>query len=219
MELTRGQRVPLSDLIRSITFRVAVDLQGVACDVSCFGLDAQGTLADDRYMVFFNQPHTPCGGIEQITLAGFVSGFNVALDRLPDRIDRLVFVAAMDGPGVMRQLSIGRVVLFDAGQEAGTFAFQGTDFDQERALMLIELYRKGDGWRLATTGQGFNGGLDALVRHFGGVVAEEAPSPAVPPPARLSLEKRIEQEAPHLLSLAKKQGWEWLPRFTLDKIP
>lgn len=205
MELTRGQRVPLPDLIRSTTFQVAVDLQGVACDVSCFGLDAQGTLSDERYLVFFNQPQTPCRGIEQIALAGFVSGFTLILARLPTTIDRLVFVAAIDGPGVMRQLSTGRVVVFDGDREAATFAFQGTDFDQERALMLIELYRKGDGWRLATTGQGFNGGLDALVRHFGGEVVEEALPPiASPPPARLSLEKRIEQEAPHLLSLAKK---------------
>jgi hypothetical protein len=105
----------------------------------------------------------------------------------------------------MRQLSTGRVVLFDGDKAAATFAFQGQDFDQERALMLIELYRKGDSWRLATIGQGFNGGLEALVRHFGGVVAEETPPPvASPPPARLSLEKRIEQEAPHLLNLAKK---------------
>ena len=103
----------------------------------------------------------------------------------------------------MRQLSTGRVVVFDAGREVAAFAFQGKDFDQERALMLIELYRKGDGWRLSTTGQGFNGGLDALVRHFGGEVAEEAPA-GRSPPARLSLEKRMEQEAPQLLSLAKK---------------
>ena len=34
--------------------------------------------------------------------------------------------------------------------------------------MLGELYRTNGGWRFMAVDQGFNGGLDALVRHFGG---------------------------------------------------
>jgi len=197
MQLTRGQRLPLSALTGS-TLRIGVALAGISVDISCFGLDAQDKLSDERYMVFFNQPSTPCAGITQIEIAGFNTGFALALDRLPPSIVRLVLVAASDGQDTMQQLTSGRVVFIADGQDAATFAFQGQDFAQERAVMLLELYRKGDGWRLAVIGQGFNGGLDAVIRHFGGEVAEETPAPT-----RVSLEKRVERDAPHLVSLAK----------------
>jgi stress response protein SCP2 len=199
MQLARGQRAPLADLLSSTSFRVEVDLRGVVVDVSCFGLDAGNQLSDDRYLVFFNQPATPCGGVRIAAPTGSATGFDLALDRLPDTIERLVFVAAIDGPGTMGHLVSGRVVL---GERAAVFAFTGGDFGQERALMLIELYRKGGAWRVAATGAGFSGGMDALVRHFGGEVA--AAPPAAPAPPRLSLEKRLEKDAPHLINLAKQ---------------
>ncbi|MBK1724593.1 VWA domain-containing protein [Thiocystis violacea] len=200
MHLNRGQRLPLSDLGPGTRFHVRIELRGLRADPSCFGLDANGRLADERYMVFFNQPESPCRGLRLSSSTDSVSAFDLALDRLPRTIERLVFVAAIDGQGSMRQLTNGRVALRQDEGEVATFAFQGSDFDQERALMLIELYRKAGIWRLAISGQGFNGGLDALVRHFGGEVANEVAAP----PAAVSLEKRIAREAPHLLSLAKK---------------
>lgn len=72
--------------------------------------------------------------------------------------------------------------------------------------MLVEFYRKDGVWRLNSVLQGFNEGLDALVRHFGGEVAEDAPVP-LPAPAPLghiSLEKKVAAAAPQLVSLAKK---------------
>ncbi|WP_295455926.1 VWA domain-containing protein [uncultured Thiodictyon sp.] len=199
MHLARGQRVPLADLIGSTTLRVDIDLKGLTVDVSCFGLDARSQLSDDRYLVFFNQPATPCAGVRIARTAGSATGFDLALDRLPDTIERLVFVAAIDGPGTMSELISGQVVLA-AGEHQAVFPFTGHDFGQERALMLIELYRKAGGWRVAATGAGFSGGMDALVRHFGGELAATPP----PPPARLSLEKRLEKDAPLLINLAKQ---------------
>lgn len=124
MELARGQRVPLAELIATTTLRVEVDLRGVAVDVSCFGLDASNRLSDDRYLVFFNQPATPCGGVRLASPAGSATGFDLALDRLPGTIERLVFVAAIDGPGTMGELTSGQVVL-TAGERRAVFAFTG----------------------------------------------------------------------------------------------
>jgi tellurite resistance protein TerA len=49
--------------------------------------------------------------------------------------------------------------------------------------MMFELYFK-DVWRFAAIGQGFNGGLSALLKNFGGEeTPASAPAPAAPPPA------------------------------------
>lgn len=230
MQLNRGQRLALSALTPARSLRVEVALHGVQADVACFGLDAHGHLADERYMIFYNQTTSPCAGVMLSNSTGGASvGFDLILDQLPSSIDRLVFTAALDGAGTLRQLQRGQVVLransaANNNNEIASFSLTGQDFELERAAMLLEMYRKDGIWRISATGQGFNGGLAALVKHFGGEVAEEKPaaSPMAPAPtqmpapatpaqtaanaARVSLEKRVEKEAPHLVSLVKKVG-------------
>ncbi|EIC29999.1 MULTISPECIES: VWA domain-containing protein [Methylomicrobium] len=203
--ISKGQRLPLSSLFAgaSQAVQVGLDINGLetAVDFACFGLDAQQKLSDDRYMVFYNQPKTPCGSVELAVPAGDQTGFLCRLDRLPASIDRLVFTAAIDGNGTMRQIRSGHLRFLQEGRECARFAFAGPDFQDEKALMLGELYRKDGTWRFCATGQGFNGGLAALVRHFGGEVAEEA---SVPASTKLSLEKKMAADAPKLVDLAKK---------------
>jgi stress response protein SCP2 len=215
MQIARGQRVKLADLGAGngdLTIGLSLSAPGLACDFACFGLDAQGVLSDERYMSFFNQPRTPCGGVTLAPPAGDQAGFALALQSLPAAIQRLVITAAIDGPGAMSSLREGHVRMLAGGVETARFAFTGADFQAERALMLVEVYRKDGAWRLMAVGQGFNGGLEALVKHFGGTVAAPPPAPAAsPPPAaaspassRLSLEKKFEGQPQHLVDLAKK---------------
>ncbi|QKY09588.1 VWA domain-containing protein [Janthinobacterium lividum] len=215
--LSKGQRLPLANLVPDGVLQVGVAAQGLALDVACFGLDADGKLSDERYMTFFNQPRTPCGGVEARSgSAGDMTEFALQLACLPASIDRLVVTASIDGGGVMSQLQSGHVRLLADGRELARFAFAGGDFAQEKAVMLAELYRKDGGWRCMAVGQGFNGGLDSLVRHFGGEVDQAAPAApaALATPAaasavmqaKINLEKRVEREAPQLVSLVKQAG-------------
>jgi stress response protein SCP2 len=204
-QLSRGQRLPLATL--SDNGRLVIDLtaSGLPLDFSCFGVDAAGKLLGDAYMTFFNQPATPCGGV---TMTPQTNGASFALDtaRLPAALDQVVITASVDGAGTLAQLGASELKLGNAAR----FAFSGADFAQERAAMIGNLYRKDGQWRFMAVGQGFNGGLDALVAHFGGAIADAAPVPAAAPapsaPARISLEKRIEKEAPQLINLVKHAG-------------
>ncbi len=202
--LAKGQRLKLADLVPGGgQFRVGLAARGLSLDFACFGLDADGKLSDERYMVFFNQPVSPCGGVELCATPGDAVGFTLQLERLPASLDRLVFTASLDGDGSLAGLETGYLRIIDGEAETGRYTFAGKDFNAERAVMLGEFYRKEGNWRFAANGQGFNGGLDALVRHFGGAVAEPSPLPSAPP-ARISLDKRVEKEAPHLVNLVKQ---------------
>ena len=71
--------------------------------------------------------------------------------------------------------------------------------------MLGEFYRKDGAWRFWATAQGFNGGLEALVKHFGGEVSAPAPAPVAapavsPPPVNLN---KITLQKNHSVSLEK----------------
>ncbi|MFE5956892.1 TerD family protein [Streptomyces rubiginosohelvolus] len=192
-EFQRGHKAKISDLTAGTDLYVGVQIAapGLTFDISCFGLDANEQLSDDRYFIFFNQPKSP---EESIQLLGAQSGdtesFRVTLDRIPAAIQKLSFTATLDGAGQMSQIGPGYIRIVAGGEEVVRYSFTGSEFTTERAVMLGDFYLK-DVWRFAAVGQGFDGGLDALLKNFGGEVAEEeappAPAPAAPgfaPPAQ-----------------------------------
>lgn len=181
MQISRGQRLKLADLgLDGQPFSISLTLAsgGLVVDSACFGLDAARKLSDDRYMTFFNQPASPCGAVK---LAGD-GRFDFDLAKLPASIESLTMTLAVDGAGTMSKLGSCVATLTRGGSAAASYAFDGSLFSGERAIMLLELYRKDGQWRLNAVSQGFNGGLDALVTHFGGSVADKPAAPSAPPP-------------------------------------
>ncbi|MFD5841774.1 TerD family protein [Streptomyces chartreusis] len=181
-EFQRGHKAKISDLTAGTDLYVGVQIAapGLSFDISCFGLDADERLSDDRYFVFFNQPKSPEESIQLLgTQAGDTESFRVTLDRIPPQIQKLSFTATIDGAGQMSQISPGYIRIVAGGEEVARYAFNGSEFTTERAVMLGDFYLK-DVWRFAAVGQGFDGGLDALLKNFGGEVAEEE-TPAAPP--------------------------------------
>jgi tellurite resistance protein TerA len=207
--LSRGQRIKVGDLglgSQSFIIDLLIADGSLAVDAACFGLDTGRKLSDERYMTFFNQPESPCGGVKLVS----PKSFRFSLDRLPTSIDALVVTLAIDGAGVLSALGGSSAnICTGSGTTVASFAFDGTLFKGERALMLIEFYRKDGQWRMSPVGQGFNGGLDALVQHFGGAVAAPAVAPTsvhLPPPTtKVSLSKITLTKAnqKHRISLEK----------------
>lgn len=210
--LERGQRIKLTEVIDGSDFEVALAIQSsLSMDASCFGVGADGKLRQDAYMVFYNQRATPCGGVRMVEgSSGEIARFAFALDRIPAAVQRLVLTSAIDGSGSMGDIRSGHLGFLQRGTETARFAFSGKDFSQERAMLLAELYRKDGLWRLVLTGQGFNGGLSALLRHFGGTEAEPTASPTpqpppapTPPPVRLTKVTLEKQGQSSTVSLKK----------------
>jgi hypothetical protein len=152
-------------------------------------------------MIFFNQTASPK---REIVLdgSGANTSYRLNLAKLPSQICKLVFTVSIDGAGVMGQIQKLSVNL-SQGSNTLSLNLAGTNFHSEKAVIAIEFYKK-DVWRIAAVASGFNGGLSALLKHYGG---EEAASIASPPTdasaSKISLEKRLEKEAPQLVSLAK----------------
>ncbi|MFC4493604.1 TerD family protein [Streptomyces ovatisporus] len=182
-EFQRGHKAKISDLTAGRDLYVGVQIAGpgLSFDISCFGLDADERLSDDRYFIFFNQPKSPEESLQQLgEQAGDTESFRVTLDKIPSQIKRLSFTAALDGDGQMSQAGAGYIRIVAGGEEVARYSFDGSEFSTERAVMLGDFYFK-DEWRFAAVGQGFDGGLDALLRNFGGEVLEEEEQAAAEP--------------------------------------
>lgn len=209
MEITRGYREPINkrfDENQEIQLEVSVSGPAVY-DVSCFGVDGENKLSDDRYMIFYNQLESPNRELRMVQDPA-KSKFFINLSRLPAAIQNLVFTVSIDGEGIMSQLTNLTFIFSQPGREPLSLTLSGASFAQEKAVVGVEIYRKPD-WRMRAVAAGFNGGLAALLEAYGGEAAAEAESPAptppvnvVPPVNKVSLEKKLER-APALVSLVK----------------
>ena len=79
MEIKRGLRDKLEKYI-NVDNHISVSMKTVGkaeYDYCCFGVDANGKLSDDRYMVFYNQPQTPKNEIAYSAKNGYRHGKRV----------------------------------------------------------------------------------------------------------------------------------------------
>ena len=217
--LTIGQRSPLSNLAIDETALITLKFtrqSPIEIDISCFALDEAGKLINDDYMVFYNQPSSPCGQIklthyesQPTANKGIQAEFEVNLSKLPATVDSLFFVLSADTP--LNQIQSLNIGIWQQSQKAQA-EYQAADFAQQQASMLIQLYRKSGVWRLANVAQGFNGGLAKIVQHFGGdveeseseVISSQVSQPAKINTSKVALEKVMLDKAPKLVNLAKK---------------
>lgn len=190
-----GQKTPLHKLTSSMNLTIGVQVKfpsSAVADVTCFGVDQSDQLSDDRYMIFFNQKTSPCHSIAITNKQGNdLETFSINLSNLPSSIKKLVFTAAIDGEQTMKQMSSGYIRISDGTNDVIRFPFDGNQFSQEKAIIIGELYFK-DVWRFGAVGQGFNGGLSALLKHFGGEEIHASPPSEPKPeaaPAKISLSK------------------------------
>ena len=179
--MTPGEKRAVSDLTSSREVEIVVAHEPADIDIVAFGLDSNRKISDDRYTILFSNERSPEGALSY-SKSGSATKFILALDRIPPTIDRITITATHDTLP-LRSAHTLSVQIAGAAQLDGK-----ASLGDEKALMLVDLYRHGGDWRVGAVVQGFAGGLADLVRHFGGVVEEAAPAPA-PAPAPVSLSK------------------------------
>lgn len=163
---------------------VELSAEGDPVDLSALLVTAEGKVRSDDDLVFYNQPsaesdavrHRPADpdGPERI---------EVDPAALPVDVDRVVLVASCDPDDVTRTFRGVKNVEVRAVQDgAEPVVFRPPALtDGERAVLLTELYRRGEAWKVRAIGQGYADGLAGLATDFGIEVAEEeTPEPAEP---------------------------------------
>ena len=179
-------------------------------DFCCFGVDGNGKLSDDRYMIFYNQKTSPKAEVSEEDIADGVR-YTLNLPTIPDFINRLVFTVSIDGDKTMGEMNSLETKIYQSGAKDIEMTLGGNDFSNEKAVIVMEIYRK-DVWRIGCVASGFDGGLSALLKYFGGEeVNDESNSEnganLSSSTKKVSLEKKMEK-APELISLVKPLVFE-----------
>ncbi|MFF7244111.1 TerD family protein [Embleya sp. NPDC008237] len=150
-----GEKTKLDDSAIGVEFEVS----GEGLAAYCFSL---GTA--DLDVVCTARPASLTSAVALVAGGAGTAEFHVDLSAVDDAVDRLVFAIGAQEPG----FGAGSLIrLSGADGEIGRFVLPVADLTRERALILAEVYRR-DGWRFGAVGQGYEAGVEELVRDLGG---------------------------------------------------
>ena len=181
-ELTKGANVTLSALADelgsvSVMLEWAVENgRQLDADVSAVLIGDDGMVRSNDDLVFYNQKAGADGAVrlrgkmhstaERFT--AFADIIDVDVDDLADSIEKVVLAASMDPAtgGTFGQLAYLRLRLLSS-DSVELLRFDIADATSERAFVFGEIYRRDGKWKFKAVGQGYDGGIDALVADYG----------------------------------------------------
>ncbi|MET8427533.1 AIM24 family protein [Nocardia sp. NPDC004860] len=151
-----------------------------AVDVSALLLGANGRVRSDGDFIFFNQPVGP--GVVYRHGRGAGDMVDVQTSALPADVDRVAITASLDGSGPATFAAAGTLTAA-IGSPAGTLTFPMNGLTSEAAVVCVEIYRRGDAWKVRAVGQGYDNGLAGLAEAFGVTIDDDPEPPVQAPPA------------------------------------
>ncbi|OPC82275.1 hypothetical protein B4N89_16235 [Embleya scabrispora] len=153
-------------------------------DVSAVLLTDAHKVRTDEDLVFFNNPVGGDGAVRTTAGPSGTTHVAVELAKLPAEITKVVVVVSADAdrPGATLGQVPGLGALTTSGDARIAYpagAFEGG----ETVAVLVELYRRGDAWKVRAVGQGYASGLAGLATDFGISVEDEPEPEPTPAPA------------------------------------
>ena len=165
MDLTAGQNVAFVAAAMDVRLKQAGQAQ---VDLVALLLDDGGQVSADTDFVFYNAPRHPSGSVTLTEKA-----LSLDLGLVPTAVERIIVAANSDGEGQLDNLT----VLVESDEK---LTFAPSSLAGLPTAVLLEVYRRGGGWRVRAVGQGWADGLAGLAREYGVNVDAEPEQPATP---------------------------------------
>lgn len=173
VKLVTGSNAKLDEASPQATVKISCSSSPAELDISCFMVGENGKVTSDDYFIFYNQPADPKRIVEFNAIDKYSGEFAINLHALrQSEVAKCVFAATLDGPGTFADVRGCRISAAAADTE---LVYEINQSNAETSLVLAELYRHGDGFKLRAVGRGFHGGLKPLAEAHGVEVEDEEP--------------------------------------------
>ena len=230
IQLTKGGRFNLSkeapDLKKvaiALGWQVSQSGQSYDIDASVFMLGADSRIPTEDDFVFYNNLKSPDGSVKHLgdNTTGQGEGddetISVDLAKVNPAIQEMIFVVTIH-EGQEKQQNFSQIKnafirLYNQETKSELARYELKEaFSEETALEFGRLYKKDEEWRFQASGQGYKAGLQSFVdkylvasNHEEKTQALQVESPAFSGKSQkaILLEKKLEQQAPHIFNLAK----------------
>lgn len=188
VSLIKGQRVSLEKVAPGLTeifIGLGWDIKATDTgydfdlDSSVFLLNSNEKLISDNHFIFYNNLTSPDAdkSVQHMgdNLTGIGEGddevIKVNLKKVPDEVQKIMVAVTIHEAqqhsqnfGQIRNAFL-RVVNAQTKVEAIRYDLV-EDYSVETALIMAELYRKDEQWRLNAVGAGYQGGLQAILNRY-----------------------------------------------------
>lgn len=185
IKLGKGQKLSLNQNVKNLSkLIVTLDFNIASKDNKEFDLDASVFMVDinnktaEKDFIFYENTKSSCGGIiiKQDHNTSLKEAYNESiqldLNLIPSYIQKLAFTLtiyeANERLQNFGQVSEGcfRIIEGNMKQEILNYKFS-EDMSIETAMVVAEIYRYKDEWKINCIGSGFRGGLEALCNNYG----------------------------------------------------
>ncbi len=225
-ELLKGQKTPFDKALVDQPFKIAFKWDQSACpdyeiDSSVLLLSERGKLEEESNFIFYNNSTSACGGLtmDAEPLKSYQKSFNLNLNKLAEDNSRVLFLLTIDNGDALDQRfkSVKNITadIIDQGQNT-VLSYKCEDFTNETAIMVLEIYKRNNEWRIQAVGNGFNAGLDSILKEYGSEkvqVAGNEPAPQ-PEPEKPSLSF----DKPEVKEEKQNQETKSQPKINFSKI-
>jgi tellurium resistance protein TerD len=180
INLTKGQRVDvtLKKICVGLGWDPATGGMDFDLDASAFMIGSNGKCLSEDFFVYFNNPKSKDGAVESSgddRTGGSSDGddetLSVEIDKIDSRVEQILFVVTIYDYENRKQNfgqvknSFIRIYNTLNNEELCRYDLE-EDFSVESAIEFGRLYRRGGEWRFEAMGNGYRGGLEALVTKY-----------------------------------------------------
>jgi tellurium resistance protein TerD len=185
VKLKKGQKLSINDNVKNLSkLIVALDFNIMKngnnefdLDASVFMVDARG-ITTEKDFIFYENTNSNCGGVvinrdHNTTLKdAYDECIQLDLNQIPQDIQKLAFTTtiyeAKERLQNLSQVSEGyfRIIDGNTKQEILNYKFD-ENLSVETAMVVAEIYRYKNEWKINCIGSGFRGGLEALCNNYG----------------------------------------------------
>jgi len=185
IKLGKGQKLSLNQNCKNISkLIVTFDYKTILNSHNEFDLDASVFMVDinnktaEKDFIFYENIKSTCGGVavkqdHNTTLKeAYNECIQLDLNLIPPHIQKLAFTItvyeATERNQNFGQISEGyfRIIASDTKQEILNYNFN-ENLSIETAIVVAEIYRYKNEWKINCIGSGFRGGLEALCNNYG----------------------------------------------------
>ena len=188
ISLQKGQRISLNKVAPSLNaafIGLGWDVNATDTgydfdlDASAFLLNANEKMISDEHFIFYNNLTSPDAGKSVKHMGDNLTGEGegddeviiVDLRKIPADVERIVVTVTIHEADKRKQNfgqvknAFVRLVDVETKDEILRYDLE-EDFSIETALIMAEIYRKNNEWRMNAVGAGYQGGLQALLNRY-----------------------------------------------------
>jgi len=170
----RGEKLVLNEFLDSDVLKIGINWteNKLQTSAAILLLSGRKKIEKESDFIFYNNLMSNCGGakLHSSAISPYKQSMDFRLDKLPNETQSILLVLTIDQdeqpPQAFENFKNLEVDLIDPLDRKIEARFTVSELVKETAAILVEIYRHQEQWKVKAVGDGFNKGLEAILREY-----------------------------------------------------